>query len=66
MKSSSYKEFGKDEELERLKGTCYNLQDKVCEVMRDVIREIDDKKQKNKRKKQPVVNTSGDSGDERS
>jgi hypothetical protein len=56
MKSVSYDKLKKEEqELEQLKGRTYSLEDKVCEVMKDLLKELEKTKPKQKKKKEPVA-----------
>lgn len=41
MNPSNLKKCKKEEELENLKGLCNNLEDKVSEVMKDILKELE-------------------------
>jgi hypothetical protein len=52
MNTASYDKLKKEEqELEQLKGKSYSLEDKVCEIMKEVIAELDHSKRVKKVKK---------------
>jgi hypothetical protein len=52
MNSPSYEKLKKEEqELEQLKGKTYTLEDKVCEIMKEVLAELEVRKVKTKPKK---------------
>lgn len=55
MNTTSYEELKKDEqELEQLKGKTYSLEDQACQIMKELINELDKKKIKSKKKKETV------------
>ena len=56
MRQLNFKNLKHDEELEQLKGTCDILEDRVCEVMKELLNELDKKKnnKKNSKKKELI------------
>lgn len=53
MNTISYDKLKKDEqELEQLKGKTYSLEDQACQIMKELINELDKKKVKPKKKKE--------------
>ena len=55
MKSASYENLKKEEqELEQLKGKTYSLEDKACEVIKEVLKELDKKRVKIVKKKESI------------
>jgi regulator of sirC expression with transglutaminase-like and TPR domain len=56
MKSASYENLKKEEqELEQLKGVTYSLEGKACEVIKELLKELDKKKVKSNKKKDKKI-----------
>ena len=51
MKNPSYENLKEEEELEQLKGKLCSLEDRVSEIMKEILQELEIKKPKQKSKK---------------